>query len=101
MKKCIGTVFGFFVACTVILTMLVGAGVTVAGISQEALVTQRKDRVLIVPLATESKTWDPMVGYGSGSDIVTYNIYEGLMSIEHLDNGTWTFAASSNQLDRS
>lgn len=91
MKKCIGTVFGFFVACTVILTMLVGAGVTVAGISQEALVTQRKDRVLIVPLATESKTWDPMVGYGSGSDMVTYNIYEGLMSIEHLDNGTWTF----------
>ncbi len=49
------------------------------------------EREIIIPVVTESKTWDPMVGYGSGSDTVTYNIYEGLIAIERLENGTWIF----------
>lgn len=58
------------------------------------LVNVRSDedeREIVVPVITESKTWDPMVGYGAGSDTVTYNIYEGLIAIERLGNGTWVF----------
>jgi peptide/nickel transport system substrate-binding protein len=59
--------------------------------SSELVGQQKAQRVLVIAQQTESQTWDPMVGYGSGSDIVTYNIYEGLLSIERLDNGTWIF----------
>lgn len=91
MKKSITTVFGIFVTCTFILALLIGVEGIATASPQEALVTQRQDRVLTIPLVSESKTWDPMVGYGSGSDTVTYNIYEGLISIQHLDNGSWIF----------
>lgn len=66
--------------------MLILALNTFPASSQEAEETE-----IIVPVITESKTWDPMVGYGSGSDTVTYNIYEGLIAIERLANGTWIF----------
>lgn len=51
----------------------------------------QEERVLVIPVQTETKTWDPMVGYGAGSDMITYNIYEGLLSVERLENGSWVF----------
>ena len=49
-----------------------------------------EERVYTLATMGESKTWDPMVGYGSGSDHVTYNIYEALLGVEYfqtLDDG--------------
>jgi peptide/nickel transport system substrate-binding protein len=71
-----------------ILLLLILMGTSVNGIYSQM---GEEERVLIVPQLVETKTWDPMVGYGAGSDTVTYNIYEGLISIERLDNGTWVF----------
>jgi len=50
-----------------------------------------EERVYVVASTGESKTWDPMVGYGSGSDHVTYNIYEALLGVEYTDEGEWEF----------
>jgi peptide/nickel transport system substrate-binding protein len=52
---------------------------------------QGEERVLNLPRTSETKTWDPMVGYGAGSDMITFNIYEALISIKLQENETWTF----------
>jgi peptide/nickel transport system substrate-binding protein len=42
-------------------------------------------------MIAEAATWDPCVGYGAGSSTITLNIYEGLVGIDLLEDGTWTF----------
>lgn len=49
------------------------------------------ERVFVTPRISESKTWDPMVGYGAGSDMVTFNLYEALLGVEYTDEGNWEF----------
>jgi len=57
------------------------------------IVSAVEERVYTVPVITEAKTWDPMVGYGSGSDTVSYNIYEGLLAIDRTEDGEWVFSS--------
>ena len=69
-----------------ILTLL-----TLSVLSQSPALAEDEERVYIVPTTAESKTWDPRVGYGSGSDQVTYHIYEALLGVEYTDEGEWEF----------
>ena len=50
-----------------------------------------EERVYVTAMTSESKTWDPMVGYGAGSDMVTFNLYEALLSVEYTEEGGWEF----------
>ena len=87
MNRITGYLFAVLILASIASTSL---GLTSGGLLESA-VQQKKERVLVIPVQTESKTWDPMVGYGAGSDTVTYNVYEGLMAIDQLANGTWMF----------
>jgi len=54
---------------------------------------EEEERAYVVATTAESKTWDPMVGYGSGSDQITFNMYEALLGVEYTDEGEWEFYA--------